>query len=67
MIVVCFHPPAIRAAIDTFGIDHVLLGSDCPPVSLPWARTIGAVRALGLPADDEAKVVGGNACRLFRL
>jgi aminocarboxymuconate-semialdehyde decarboxylase len=63
----CFHPPAIRAAIDTFGIDRVLLGSDCPPVSIPWARTLGAVRALDLPAADEAKILGENARRIFRL
>jgi aminocarboxymuconate-semialdehyde decarboxylase len=63
----CFHPPAIRAAVETFGADRVLFGSDCPPVPLPVTRHLEAIRRVGLPPGDEAKVLGGNAARLLRL
>ncbi len=64
---VSFHPPAVRCAIETIGLDHVMLGSDFPPVPQPLKRTIGTVKALGLPPADEAKVLGGNAAKLFKI
>ncbi len=62
-----FHPPAIRCAIDTIGIDHVVMGSDFPPVPEPLKRTVDTVRALGLSPEDEAKVLGENAAKLFKI
>lgn len=62
-----FHPPAVRCAIDTVGIDHVMLGSDFPPVPQPLKRTVDTVKALALPPADEAKVLGENAKKLFRI
>ena len=64
---VSFHPPAVRCAIDTVGLDHVMLGSDFPPVPQPLVRTLGTVKALGLSPADEAKVLGGNARVLFKI
>ncbi len=54
----------LQDLIDAVGADHVLLGSDYPfdmGVSDPAAM----VRALHLPADDEAKILGRNAARLL--
>lgn len=62
-----FHPPAIRCAIDTIGIDHVLMGSDNPPVMVPLKRTVDTIKALGLSAKDEKKILGDNAKKLFKL
>jgi aminocarboxymuconate-semialdehyde decarboxylase len=64
---VAFWPPALRAAVETFGADHMLLGSDTPPLPFPLDKSIDVVRALGLPAADEAAILGDNAVRLFRL
>ena len=47
------------------GIDHLLLGSDFPQISLP--QTLAAFNKLGLTKEEKAKIMFGNAQRLFRL
>ena len=47
------------------GWDHVLLGSDYQ-FDMADKDPVGSVRALGLPADVEAQVLGGNAARFLR-
>jgi aminocarboxymuconate-semialdehyde decarboxylase len=53
----------LRALIDYAGPDHVLLGSDYP-FDMGVARPADVVRGLGLPAQAEAQILGGNAARL---
>ncbi len=43
--------------------DYLLFGTDSPWIS--QAETLAQVRALGLPADREAALLGGNAVRLL--
>jgi hypothetical protein len=45
------------------GIDHVILGSDYPQISL--ARTMEAFEKLDLTKEEKAKIREGNARRLF--
>lgn len=45
------------------GIDHVLMGSDYPQISL--ARMDDALEQLDLSAEEKAKIREGNARRLF--
>lgn len=47
------------------GIDHVLLGSDYPQLTL--GRTVDALGRLGLTDDEIAKIRSVNARRLFAL
>lgn len=47
------------------GVDHVLLGSDYPQLTL--AKTLDALERLGLDASEMAKIRYGNAQRLFAL
>ncbi len=54
----------LRALVGYAGAGHVLLGSD-HPFDMGTSRPVDEVRALGLPAEDEAAVLGGNAERLF--
>lgn len=64
---VAFWQPALRAAIETFGVDKVMLGTDTPPLPFPLAKSVEHVRALGLPPEQEAAILGDNAVALFRL
>jgi aminocarboxymuconate-semialdehyde decarboxylase len=61
-------PHALRSSIEFFGVDHVLFGSDMPlggPQVIP--DTVADIRAVGLSADDERKILQGNAERVLGL
>ena len=45
------------------GIDRVLVGSDHPQIGL--GRTVQALDKLDLTAEEKAKILSGNARRLF--
>ena len=45
--------------------DRILYGTDFPNIPYEWDRELRAVRAMHLPAEDEAKILAENALRLF--
>jgi predicted TIM-barrel fold metal-dependent hydrolase len=45
------------------GIDHVLLGSDYPQMTL--GKTVDALERLDLRVEEKARIGSGNARRLF--
>lgn len=53
------------ANLEVMGADHIVFGTDSPPLSSPLADAIDLVR--GLPITDEEKdgILGENARRLF--
>jgi aminocarboxymuconate-semialdehyde decarboxylase len=55
----------LRGLVDFFGAERVLLGSDYP-FDMGVERPAEIVRALGLPPEDEAAILGRNALRLLR-
>jgi aminocarboxymuconate-semialdehyde decarboxylase len=57
-------PVLLRRLIEDAGPEHVLLGSD-RPFDMGSDDPVGEVRALGLAAEAEAAVLGGNAARLL--
>jgi aminocarboxymuconate-semialdehyde decarboxylase len=54
----------LRALIDYVGPGQVLLGSDYP-FDMGDTRQVDTVRALGLPPEDEAAILAGNAERML--
>jgi aminocarboxymuconate-semialdehyde decarboxylase len=57
------HAPGIRFAVDYFGADHVMYGSDYPC----WnpATALQLFEEIGLSAEDRDKILHDNAQRLF--
>ncbi|MBU4225886.1 MAG: amidohydrolase, partial [Chloroflexi bacterium] len=53
----------LGAVVDFAGAEHVLLGSDYP-FDMGVKHPAEIVRQLGLPPDNEEKILGGNARRL---
>ena len=58
--------PIMNFVISQVGIDRITTGDDyC--YDMGYERPVQAVDALGLPPDQRAMVLGGNAARLLRL
>ena len=62
-----FHMPAVMCTIATVGVDHVVYGSDHPPVHLPLMRSVAVVNSLPVSHADKQKIFGLNAARLLKL
>jgi aminocarboxymuconate-semialdehyde decarboxylase len=59
--------PALRLAIETFGVGNVLWGNDRPPVWVPLDGPLAMLDQLGLPATDLEAIRWRNAARFFGL
>lgn len=56
----------LRYLVGAYGAERLVVGSDYPlPAGL--AHPVAEVKALGLSAEEEAAILGGNAGRLLRL
>jgi aminocarboxymuconate-semialdehyde decarboxylase len=62
-----YSEPALRYLIDLVGPEHVLFGTDTPfPIAERDPLRLIQSRIAGLPAGDQALILGGNAERLIR-
>ncbi len=61
--------PALSAAYQAFGTDHLLAGSDYPITVYfePYAANFDCLEAAGLGVEDVEKITSGNAIRLLGL
>ena len=62
-----FNAPYLRAAIEVFGPDRVLFGSDYGPVPISPQEHIDIVNSLGLAPEDREKIFWKNANELYGL
>lgn len=62
-----FSEPALRCALDVFGPDRLLFGTDWPPVAIPASVSLDLIRSLDIPEDTRAGILGGNAAGLLGL
>lgn len=63
----CYALPAAKCAMETVGIDHVLYGSDAPPLTWLKPRAIQLVNDLPVNAEDRAQIFAGTALKLMQL
>ena len=63
----CYHPAGVMAAIASVGVDHVLFGSDHPPVDQSPQPSVDLICQMDLHEEDRDKILFGNAGRLLGL
>jgi aminocarboxymuconate-semialdehyde decarboxylase len=63
----CLHAPAVMLIVGTVGVDHVVFGTDNPPVPIPHERHLAVVKNLPLAHADKEKILGLNIARLLKL
>jgi len=62
-----FSPLGIKHAIELFGVDRVLFGSDYAAVPISPKEHVDIVKSLDLFHEDEEKILWKNANTLFRI
>jgi aminocarboxymuconate-semialdehyde decarboxylase len=62
-----FWAPHVREAVEVFGADRVMLGTDYGPVPIDPHEHIEIVEGLTIPAADKEKILWRNAVRFFNL
>jgi len=55
------------ANLELMGAEHMLFGSDSPPLSTPLDEAIGMLDELPLSDEQKQQILAGNARRLFGL
>jgi aminocarboxymuconate-semialdehyde decarboxylase len=59
--------PNHLANLELMGADHLLFGTDSPPLATPLDAAIQLVDGLPVSDDEKQKIFSGNARRLFKL
>jgi aminocarboxymuconate-semialdehyde decarboxylase len=59
--------PNHLANLEVMGADHLLFGTDSPPLATPLDHAIGLVEALPISEEEKQQILERNARRLFGL
>jgi predicted TIM-barrel fold metal-dependent hydrolase len=62
-----FWAPHVREAVEVFGVDRVMFGTDYGPVPIDPREHIDIVNDLSISAADKDNILWGNAARFFNL
>ena len=62
-----FFAPHVREAVEVFGADRVMFGTDYGPVPIDPKEHIDIVNGLDIPVADKEKILWRNAARFFNL
>ena len=62
-----FWAPHVREAVEVFGADRVMLGTDYGPVPIDPREHVEIVAGLAIPEADKEKILWRNAARFFDL
>jgi predicted TIM-barrel fold metal-dependent hydrolase len=62
-----FWAPHVREAVEVFGADRVMFGTDYGPVPIDPREHVDIVNALPITADEKDKILWRNAVRFFDL
>ncbi len=62
-----FWAPHVREAVEVFGTDRVMFGTDYGPVPLDPKEHVDIVNALAIPQAEKEKILWRNAARFFNL
>jgi predicted TIM-barrel fold metal-dependent hydrolase len=64
---VTYNPPAVKMVLDWVGPDHVIYGSDAPPLTSLKPRAIKLIRDLDIPEPQREAIFYRNAAKLLKL
>ena len=62
-----FWAPHVREAVEVFGSDRVMFGTDYGPVPLDPKEHVDIVNTLGISPADKEKILWRNAAAFFNL
>ncbi len=62
-----FWAPHVREAVEVFGADRVMFGTDYGPVPLDPREHVDIVNTLGIAPADKEKILWRNAAAFFNL
>ena len=62
-----FWAPHVREAVEVFGADRVMFGTDYGPVPIDPREHVEIVEGLAIPQEDKEKILWRNATAFFRL
>lgn len=62
-----FNVPNQLANLQVMGAEHMMFGSDSPPLATPLQAAIDLVNGLPISDEEKQRIFSGNARRLFRL
>jgi aminocarboxymuconate-semialdehyde decarboxylase len=63
----CYYAPAARMCVESVGVDHVLLGTDAPPLNAIKRKGIAVLDEIGLSEVEKSKIMGQNAKTLLKV